>query len=116
MTIAVDFDGTLFTNNFPEVGEPIWKNIEYVKQLQQNGHNLILWTCRVGEALAKAVSACKGVGLVFDTVNANIPERIDFFQTDPRKVGADVYLDDRALRPSELELLLKHQEDIWENM
>lgn len=114
MTIAVDFDGTLFTEDkFPEIGEPIFKNINKIKKLQDAGHTLILWTCRVGENLQKAVDACKSVGINIKYANENDPVRIERFNNDPRKIGADVYIDDRAIRPSELDILLEKQENIW---
>ena len=34
-TIAVDFDGTLFTNNWPNIGEPKWDVINRVKAEQE---------------------------------------------------------------------------------
>ena len=57
--IAVDFDGCLAVNKWPEVGEPIWKNINRLKEEQANGTKVILWTNRVGEPLEKAVGFCK---------------------------------------------------------
>lgn len=45
MTIAIDFDGTCVTHEFPDVGENI--GAEYVlKELSQRGHQLILYTMR----------------------------------------------------------------------
>ena len=35
--IACDFDGTLFTNDYPDIGEPIWKTINYCKEQKENG-------------------------------------------------------------------------------
>lgn len=114
MTIAVDFDGTLFTeNNFPNVGLPIFKTINKIKQLKKAGHTIILWTCRVGKNLKKAINACKEVGLEFDYYNENDTVRIEQFQNDPRKIGADVYIDDRSIRPDEINILLEKQEKIW---
>lgn len=49
--IAVDFDGTLCRNQYPEIGEPNNALIEYLKTRQNMGHKLILWTCRVGDKL-----------------------------------------------------------------
>ena len=45
---------------------------------------------------------CKEVGLVFDYVNENIPSRTKRFGNDCRKIGADIYLDDKAMRPEEI--------------
>ena len=49
--IAVDFDGTLCYSNWPELGEPNMPLIEYLRAQKKSGNKLILWTCRVGEAL-----------------------------------------------------------------
>lgn len=64
--IAVDFDGTLCFSNWPDLGEPNRPLIEYLKQMRASGNKLILWTCRAGEALEKAVSWCKDQDLTFD--------------------------------------------------
>lgn len=98
--IAVDFDGTLCIDRFPEIGEPKEKVISYVKSQQANGAKLILWTNRVGEKLADAITWCRDKhGISFDAVNCNLPEIIEFFGGDPRKVFANEYLDDRSKNP-----------------
>jgi hypothetical protein len=96
--IAVDFDGTLFTENWPNVGEPIWAVIEHVKKEQAEGSAIILWTCRAGESLANAVMACESVGITPDYVNENHPDVLKAWEgRDTRKIFADEYWDDRAL-------------------
>lgn len=40
--IAVDFDGTLCENKWPEIGMPNEELIEYLKKRQANGEKLIL--------------------------------------------------------------------------
>jgi hypothetical protein len=45
MEIAIDFDGTCVTHDFPEVGKEIGADI-VLKELIDNGHNLILFTMR----------------------------------------------------------------------
>lgn len=92
---AVDFDGYLCRYAWPEIGEPNTKVIEHFKRLRAEGHKLILWTCREGQALQDAVDWCAKHGLYFDAVNENLPEMIEKYGTDPRKVGADFYCDDR---------------------
>ena len=49
--IAVDFDGTLCENKWPEIGMPNEELIEYLKKRQAAGEKLILWTNRVDERL-----------------------------------------------------------------
>lgn len=93
---AVDFDGTLCTNNFPFIGEPNEKLIEFLKREQRRGCKIILWTCRCGQVLDVAVMFCGEYGLTFDAVNKNLPECIERFGGDTRKVYADVYIDDMA--------------------
>ena len=69
-----------------------------LKAEKSNGAKLILWTCRRDERLATAVEYCKTIGLTFDAINENLPEMIDYFGGDTRKIYADVYIDDKALR------------------
>ncbi|MCL2071475.1 MAG: hypothetical protein FWH07_04475 [Oscillospiraceae bacterium] len=45
-TIAVDFDGTLCTNAFPDIGEPKQLVIDYVKRQAAIGAKIILHTSR----------------------------------------------------------------------
>ena len=63
--IAVDFDGTLCYSNWPELGEPNMPLIEYLRTQKKSGDKLILWTCRAGEALERAVSRCRELHLEF---------------------------------------------------
>lgn len=95
--LAVDFDGCLCVNAWPEVGAPLWPVIEAAKQRQREGWALVLWTCREGDALAAAVEACSGWGLSFDAVNASLPSWVEAFGNDSRKVGATEYWDDKAV-------------------
>lgn len=101
--VAVDFDGTLVEDRFPEIGEPIQVMFQLCKQLKAVGVKLILWTSRDNDSpqrnLDAAVGFCANQGLIFDAVNRNIPEVISLFHNDTRKVYADLYLDDKAIPP-----------------
>lgn len=99
LVIAVDFDDTLFNTDFPTIISPKEDIIHFCKDLQAQGHILILNTCREGVVLNEAIIACKRVGLVFDYVNENVPSRIQKYGSDCRKIGADLYLDDKAINP-----------------
>ena len=93
--IAVDFDGTLCENKWPEIGEPNKELITYLKKRQEAGDKLILWTCRVGEILDNAVAWSAEQGIIFDAVNENLSEVVSSFGTDTRKIWANEYIDDR---------------------
>ena len=97
--IAVDFDGTLCKNCWPDIGEPNHKLIDYLMECYFNGAKLILWTCREGELLDKALEWCEEMGLLFDAVNNNIPESIEKYGSNCRKVYADIYIDDLSAKP-----------------
>lgn len=94
--IAVDFDGCLCSNNWPEIGEPNLHAIYELRRRQRNGCKIILWTCRVGKALQEAIDFCHVLGLDFDAVNANVQEVIDEYGGDARKIFAHEYWDDKA--------------------
>lgn len=95
--IEIDFDGCLCDWAWPDISAPHMNVIQAAIREKENGAALILWTCRVGERLGEAVKFCYDLGLTFDAVNANLPERIAAYQNDCRKVNADEYWDDRAV-------------------
>ena len=49
MVIAVDFDGTIVENKYPEIGQELPFAIETLKMLIKDRHRVVLWTCREGE-------------------------------------------------------------------
>lgn len=95
--IAVDFDGTLCENSYPEIGGMNDELVEALCLFRDAGARLILWTNRCGERLNDAVRACGACGLEFDAVNENLPEMIELFGNNCRKIFADIYIDDKAL-------------------
>lgn len=101
MIIAVDFDGILCENKFPDIGKPNYDVISLVRQLIDQGHEVILWTTRNGEELTAAVDWCGERGLHFCNVNGPAPsneaEYKDKYPTPSRKIYADIYIDDHNL-------------------
>lgn len=94
---AVDFDGTLCESWYPAIGPPIQSVIDYVKGLADAGNSIILWTCRTDDRLQEALDWCTSRGLSFAAVNENLPDRIEQYGGDTRKVSADHYIDDKAI-------------------
>lgn len=92
--IAVDFDGILCENKWPEIGEPNTELIVYLIMMRKTvGAKIILWTCHAGEMLDKAVNWCSEHGLEFDAVNENLPHIVEHFGSDTRKIFANIYID-----------------------
>lgn len=101
MIIAVDFDGVLCENKFPEIGPPQYDVISAVREMMDRGHEVVLWTSRNGQELEDAVKWCHDRGLHFCAVNEPAPSNAEayegVYQVPTRKIYADVYIDDHNL-------------------
>lgn len=96
--IAVDFDGTLVEEKWPQIGAVNVKVLNYCKSEQAKGARIILWTNRVGETLENAVKWCEEHELKLDAINDNLPEAVKRFGFNTRKIYADEFIDDRAVQ------------------
>lgn len=104
--VAVDFDGTLVEDNWPNIGKENIYMFETIKTLKAMGVKIILWTSRNyteghGDMLQQAVDYCAERGLIFDAVNENIAEVQALTGQDTRKVYADLYIDDKSIPHSQ---------------
>ena len=95
--IAVDFDGTLVEDRFPEIGEPIEFVWNELRRAQLQGAKIILWTSRDNDRLKAAVEFCTARGVHFDAINDNLDECKVMFNNNTRKVYANEYWDDKAV-------------------
>ena len=93
MYIAIDFDGTCVTHEYPEVGKDIGA-VPVLKRLMDAGHKLILNTMRSGNELADAIQWFTDNDLLIYGVNVNPTQKR--WTTSP-KVYAQLYIDDAAL-------------------
>ena len=71
--IAIDFDGCVCTDKYPDIGAPNWEVINRARAEQRAGAGLILWTCREGQLLLDALAACEAWGLTFDDRAVRLP-------------------------------------------
>lgn len=94
---AFDFDGTIVTNEFPEIGTPIMNVVHLIYQVKAEGHYIILNTMRENESLMRALMFCKSLGIEFDAVNDNLPHMKEFYKNNPRKIFANFYIDDHNM-------------------
>ena len=109
MVIAVDFDGTCVTHDFPKIGKDIGA-APVLKELVAKGHKLILFTMRSdiqevfseeesihkvgGNYLTEAVQWFKDNEIPLFGINNNPNQST--WTTSP-KAYADLYIDDAAL-------------------
>lgn len=100
MTIAVDFDGTLAENDFPRIGAPKWNVIEKVRKWHEEGHIIIIWTCRTGQYLLDVIEFLHKNKVPYHYVNEN---PTCSFGDYCRKIVANVYIDDRALNVNDVD-------------
>ena len=101
MIIAVDFDGILCKDSFPDIGKPNYEIISLVRQLIDMEHEVVLWTTRNGKELEAAIEWCRDRGLYFTSINEPAPSNKKQFDgvypTQSRKIYADVYIDDHNI-------------------
>ena len=93
MTIAVDFDGTCTTHDYPHIGKDIGA-IQVLRDLVENGHKLILFTMRHGPELETAQKWFEDNGIKLYASQYNPSQR---FWTKSNKCYAELYIDDAAL-------------------
>lgn len=101
--IAVDFDGTIVTHEYPRIGKLLPGALETIRTLQRNGHQVFLYTMRSHsnysdsqgstiDGLQDAIDYLESVGLKLDGYNQS-PQQIG----TSTKQFAHVYIDDSAL-------------------
>lgn len=93
MYIAIDFDGTCVTHDYPRIGKEIGAT-EVLKRLVEAGHKLILNTMRSDKELQDAVNWFKKNEIELYGVNENPTQKR---WTNSPKVYAHMYIDDAAL-------------------
>jgi hypothetical protein len=96
LTVAIDFDGTIVENAYPQIGKTILFAFETMKKLESEGHRLILWTYREGVKLEEAVDFCLKNGVEFYAINKSYPEEL-LDDSMSRKINADIFIDDRNI-------------------
>ena len=101
--VSVDFDGTIVTHEYPEIGTPIPGALECLKRLNEENINIILQTMRSDHRmlndgpdylLTDAVRFLKAYDIKLFAVNCN-PDQ--YLWTTSNKIYAHFYIDDTAI-------------------
>ncbi len=95
--IAIDFDGTIVEDKYPEIGRPMIFAFDTMKKLQTKGYRLVLWTYRHGDRLQEAIEFCRKNGVEFYAVNSSFEGEVFEMESQSRKIHADCFIDDRNL-------------------
>lgn len=111
-TVAIDFDGTLITDAWPQCGVDMPGGAEVIAWLLSQGARIIIWTCRTEKQCPPGApwsdiqyvhDWLKDHGFRWDLgirilVNDNFSDiREKFNHSESRKVFAHVYVDDKNL-------------------
>jgi len=93
MIIAIDFDGTCCTHEYPDIGKDIGA-IRVLKRLVAEGHRLVLWTMRAGDHKQAALDWLHAQGVAIETDDAALEAQRQW--TRSSKLYAHLYIDDAA--------------------
>lgn len=97
MIIAIDFDSTICTGTYPRIEAQRPEAGYYIRRLKQQGHYIIINTCRCGDFLIDAINWLIENNIPFDRVNDNEPKSVQFYQNNSRKIYAHLYIDDKQI-------------------
>jgi hydroxymethylpyrimidine pyrophosphatase-like HAD family hydrolase len=90
-TLAIDLDGTLLENKFPQLGKPNPDLVRVLQAVRAVGWRIVIWTVRADSPELR--EHLDRYGVPYDDVNFNPGGP----SNGSGKIYADVYLDDRAL-------------------
>lgn len=101
VVLAVDFDGTICTVSYPEIGRERMGAKEFINKLYDEGYVIVINTCRSDDGKIQAAQMAKDFlrirGIKYHFFNENPDFLIEYYGCDTRKISADVYIDDKCL-------------------
>ena len=96
LIIAIDFDGTIVTHEYPQIGKLAPYAKEVINELAAAGHKLFLWTMRDDRGkdmmLSEAMMFLEDEGINIHKFNHSPAQ----FSTSPKQF-AHIYIDDATL-------------------
>lgn len=96
-TFSIDVDNTIYEEQYPRVGPLIDGAKETINWLYDNGHTIIIDTCRTGAYAEDAMAHMDRDGIKYHYFNNNDPRRITQYGNDSRKISADINIDDKNI-------------------
>lgn len=93
MYIAIDFDGTCVTHEYPYIGKDVGA-VPVLRKIVEAGHKIILHTMRAGKEAEEAENWFRDHQLPLFGINNN---KTQWRWTKSKKVFAHLYIDDATL-------------------
>jgi uncharacterized HAD superfamily protein len=97
LILSIDFDGTICDLAYPKIGELKKDASIYIRKLYNEGHYIIINTCRSGKFEGHAQEFLDNAMIPYHYINSNLPHVIEMYSADCRKISADIYIDDKCL-------------------
>jgi len=97
MIIVIDFDNTIAKETYPSIGYLFPLADEVIRRWFNEGHHIIINTCRTGRHEGAAVDFLLTKEIPFHYVNCNLPNAVEAYKMDCRKISGDLYIDDKQL-------------------
>ena len=97
MILAIDFDATIVDSRYPNIIGLRKDAKKYINRMYDDGHYIIIWTCRTGGDLRMATQFLDDNGVKYHIANDNNPVETARWNNNSRKVFADLYIDDKQI-------------------
>ena len=104
LIISCDFDQTIAkVPHFPRIDGLRKGAKKYINKLYDEGHYIIINTCRTDNYENECYDATNAVcylldcGIRYHHMNNNHPQLMEYFQSNSRKISCDIGIDDRNL-------------------
>jgi ribose 1,5-bisphosphokinase PhnN len=95
LTIAIGFDGTIFSEKYPNEGVLMNGAKETIIKWFNDGHTIIINTCRSGIHEVKAAELLDNNRIPYEYINNNGLSLIKNTVQIVEKISADIYIDDK---------------------
>jgi len=96
--IVFDFDGTISEEKYPLCGEPLYGVIDVINILYAAGVGIVIFSCRQHpEHVENAKQFLKEHKIPYHKFNENYPGLTEKFGISSRKLGGDMYFEDKTI-------------------
>lgn len=102
--VGIDFDGTIVEDEFPKVGKTKRGALRTIKRIMNSGNYVVIWTCRDYGIIQEFIDKNFHPKYQFNLyVNENPPQLRAKWGNDPRKIGVDLFIDDKNIYTTKID-------------